>query len=153
MKSKKQIRQDRLWKHFMSFLDSKVFGPDMRVMDGYNPELWRDAFFRYQAQGPTALTDTELFHIHPLIDAQKRKEITLTGLAEESMEWWSKGAGWIYPWLDTINRKPIDRLFKVACMRTMRTIAKDSLGFFINHPGINADLKKRYLDERRKSHR
>lgn len=148
MKTKKQIRQDRLWKHFKSFLDDRIWDSQMGEIHGYDPEPWRDAFFRYQSNGSKGLTADELEGIKPMVDAQKAKEITLTSLAIESMEWWSVGAGWIYPWLDVLNRGVKDRLFKVAIMRTMKNIAKDSVTFFKHHPGIPEATKQRYFDIR-----
>ncbi len=144
-KTRKQIRRDRLWKHWLSFLSKKCYGPDFKEIKDYNPELWRNAFEKFQTYGKSKLTKEEIYNIEPLIAAQKSKEITLTSLAEESMWYWSTGGGWIYPWLGSLQ-KPIERLFRVAILRTMRKIRDSgSLEFFLSHPGISEETKTRYL--------
>ena len=138
--TRQQIRSNRLWKHWKSWLPSPVFGLDMRRIDSYDPEPWRDAFQRFQTHGRHALTEAEYEGIWPLICAQKNKEITLTSLVDESMEWWANRWGWIYPFADFLAGGG-DRLTRLAVMRTMKNIAQDSIGFFLRHPGIKHDIK------------
>ena len=148
-RTRKQVKADRLWKHWLHWLSPTPFGPDLKPIPDYNPGTYRNAFERFQTHGPKALTEAERYGITPLIAAQKAKEVFLTSLAEESMEWWAKGHGWIYPWLSTLsfrkNSPPMDRLTYVAILRTMRSLDHDSLGFFLRHPGIAPELKQRYL--------
>lgn len=124
-------------------------GPDLKRIEGYQPERYRSAFERFQTHGRKGLSGDELYGIHPLVAAQKAKEVTLTSMAEESMEWWAKGFGWATPWLDTLGRvkegEKMDRLTRVAILRTMKSIANDPHDFFERHPGISAGIKQRYF--------
>lgn len=152
-RTRKRIKADRLWTHWLYWLSPTPFGPDLLPISSYNPELYRSAFDHFQTRGRNGLTDDELRGIHPLIDAQKSKEITLTSLAEESMEWWANGWGWVYPWDHTINtrtegNKPMDRLTLVAILRTVKSIEEDPHGFFERHPGISDDQKHRHFGRR-----
>jgi len=152
MKTRKQIRADRLWMHWLSFL-GEPFGPDLKRIEDYNPETYRGAFERFQTHGRSVLSEDETRGINPLIGAQKSKEVMLTMMAEESMEWWSKGHGWAIPWMHTcatrkLGDKPMDRLTYVAILRTMKSIAKDPVDFFTRHPGISPEIKRRYFGYR-----
>lgn len=152
-RTRKQVRADRQWKHWLYWLSPTPFTKGLRPLENYGPEPFRDAFNRFQSSGASTLTPEELDGIHPLVCAQKAKEVFLTSLAEESMEWWSKGDGWIYPWLHTLaerknGEKPMDRLTLVAILRTMKSIQQDSLGFFLRHPGIKESLRQKYLATR-----
>ena len=148
-KTRKQVRSERLWKHWLYWLSESPFGRDMRPLAGYSPEQYRGAFEHFQSSGRKGLTETDLEGIHPLLCAQKAKEVFLTSLAEESMEWWAKGWGWIHPWQHTLDTrregKPLDRLTHVAILRTVKKLAKDPFAFFQRHPGIPDELKLRYL--------
>lgn len=149
MRNRKQIKADRLWKHWLYWLPEQCFGPDLKEIENYDPEKYRKAFEHFQTKGRKGLTEEEIYHIHPLIEAQKRKEITLSSLAEESMEWWSNLKGWIYPWLHTIeNKGTMDRLTFIAILRTIKSIAKDPHDFFLRHPGISQQTKHRYFTQR-----
>jgi len=150
-RTRKQVRADRLWRHWLSWM-GEPYGPDFKRIEGYQPEKYRSAFERFQTHGRKGLSEDELYGIHPLLSAQKAKEVTLTSMAEESMEWWSKGNGWAIPWLDTLEKvksgEKMDRLTRVAILRTVKTIAKDPHDFFERHPGISAELKQRYFSYR-----
>jgi hypothetical protein len=148
MQTRKQVRANRLWKHWLSWLPEKPFDPDLRRIDDYDPKLYRRAFEWFQSNGRRGLTPDQLRGIHPLIDAQKAKEITLTSLAEESMEWWANGWGWIHPWSSTLESGRIDRLTRVAVLRTMKSIEQDPHAFFERHPGISQEKKWRYFRQR-----
>ena len=129
------------------------FGPDLKRIEDYEPEKFRAAFEHFQSRGRKGLSTEELYGIHPLVSAQKAKEVTLTSMAEESMEYWSKGWGWDVPWSHTCDTrregaKPMDRLTYVAILRTRKSIAKDPHDFFERHPGISAEIKQRYFANR-----
>lgn len=142
--SRSALRSNRWWKHILYYLPEKVFGPDLRDLVEYDPNQWRAAFEKFQTHGRKDLSAAELYHIEPLIAAQRHKEVTLTTLAAESLEWWEKGWGWGWPWRAVLESKPCpDRLTRVAIMRTMKTISKDSLGFFQRHPGLSEEAKQR----------
>ncbi|MFZ4765828.1 MAG: hypothetical protein ACOYMN_12830 [Roseimicrobium sp.] len=148
-RTRKQVRADRLWRHWLSWM-GEPYGPDLKRIEGYEPEKYRSAFERFQTHGRKGLSVDELYGIHPLLAAQKAKEVTLTSMAEESMEWWAKGNGWDIPWQHTCDTrkeggKPMDRLTYVAILRTRKTISKDPHDFFERHPGISAELKQRYF--------
>lgn len=148
-RTRKQVRSDRLWKHWLSWL-GEPFGPDLKRIEGYNPEAYRAAFERFQTHGKAGLTADELYGIHPLIAAQKAKEVTLTSMAQESMEFWSKGLGWDVPWKHTcrtrkIDNPPMDRLTYAAILRTRKAIEQNPFAFFMRHPGIPEQMKQRYL--------
>ena len=148
-KTRQEVRKNRLWKHWLFWM-GEPFGPDLKRMDGWEAERYRAAFERFQSLGAKALSPDELRGIHPLIAAQKAKEVLLTSLAEESLEYWAKGWGWRVPWqhvCDTrnIGRKPLDRLTYVAMLRTMKSIAADPVAFFDRHPGISTRTKERYF--------
>lgn len=149
--SRKRIKANRLWKHWLSWM-GEPYGPDLKPIKGYNPDKHRAAFERFQSHGRSKLTAEQLRGIHPLLAAQKAKEVTLTSMAEESMEWWANGNGWAAPWLDTLSRvkagEKMDRLTRVAILRTMKTIEKDPHSFFERHPGISDELKRRYFARR-----
>lgn len=145
MKRKTVIRRDRLWKHWKSWLSSPLFDINGNRLDAYDPEPWRAAFERFQSHGKSALTDAEYAGIWPLICAQKNKEITLTSLVDESMEWWANRWGWIYPFLSFLGESGVDRLTRLAVLRIMKGVAQDSLGFFLRHPGIPEDRKMKRI--------
>ncbi len=152
-KTRKQIKSDRLWKHWLYWLADEVFDNNLKKIENYDPEKYRSAMYKWQTYGGKSLTDDELSGVKPLIDAQKAKEIFLTSLAEESMEYWSKGWGWIWPWRHTIDARKtdirkMDRLTYVAILRTIRSIEKDPHDFFERHPGISDRLKARYFSIR-----
>lgn len=148
-RTRKQIKSDRLWKHWLYWLgDGPFFNSKLETLIDYNPDLYRAAFERYQSHGKRALTAEELEGIQPLLNGQKSKEILLTSLAIESMEFWAEGCGWIHPWRHTLESpgdRPMDRLTKVAILRCIRSLKEDSIGFFIRHPGIESHRKERYL--------
>lgn len=150
-RTRKQIKADRLWKHWLSWM-GEPFGPDLKRIKNYDPSKFRDAFEMFQTHGRRALSESQLYGIEPLLAAQKAKEATLTSMAIESMEWWSKGGGWAIPWLDTLSRakegERMDRLTRVAILRTIKSIAKDPHNFFSRHPGIPDKLKERYFNYR-----
>jgi hypothetical protein len=152
-KKRKQIRKDRLWKHWLYWLSDDAFDHNLKKIENYDPEKYRNAMDKWQTHGRKALTDDEFQGVKPLIDAQKAKEIFLTSLAEESAEFWSKGWGWIYPWQHTIDMrntdsKKMDRLTYVAILRTMKSIAEDPHDFFERHPGIKPEIKDRFFSYR-----
>jgi len=150
-RTRKQVRADRLWRHWLSWMGEPC-GPDLKRIEGYQPNEYRSAFERFQTHGRKGLSQDELYGIHPLLAAQKAKEVTLTSMAEESMEWWAKGNGWAIPWHDTLERvksgEKMDRLTRLAILRTMKSITKDPHDFFERHPGISAELKQRYFSYR-----
>jgi hypothetical protein len=150
--NRKQVKSNRLWKHWLHWLAEDVFDENLKRIEGYDPEAFREAFQRFQTHGSKALTEDEVRGIKPLKDAQKAKEFFLTSLAEESMEWWAKGDGWIYPWIHTLDTRkqgrPLDRLTIVAILRTMKTIRRSPHDFFERHPGISQELKARYFSIR-----
>jgi hypothetical protein len=153
-RTRKQVKADRLWKHWLSWL-GEPFGIDLRPIPNYDPSCFRVAFEHFQTHGRKGLTEHELCGIHPLLCAQKAKEITLTSMAEESMEYWSKGWGWVTPWLHTCNQvksgEKMDRLTYVAILRTIKSIAKDPHGFFERHTGIDPKTKARYFNNKSQS--
>jgi hypothetical protein len=144
-RTRKQVKADRLWRHWLFWLSDTPMGRDLRLLENYNPERWRKAFEWFQSYGPLVLAEDELDGIYPLICAQRAKEVVLTSLAEESMEWWAKGQGWVYPWLHTLQTKGLDRLTRVAILRTMKSIAKDPVSFFNRHPGLTPKTKERFF--------
>lgn len=150
-RTRKQIKADRLWRHWLSWI-GEPFGPDLKPIGNYDPNRFRKAFEHFQTHGRKGLSVEEQHGIHPLISAQKAKEVTLTSMAVESMEWWAKGHGWAVPWIDTLGRvkggEKMDRLTRVAILRTMKSMAKDPCAFFERHPGIEPELKQRYFNYR-----
>jgi len=156
-----KIRKDRVWNNFLYFCNFKKWPAfiNLKEITDYNPEDYREAFERYQTGGKHALKNAqELLYIQPILDGQRQKEILLDSLAEESMEYWAKGWGWIYPWVHTLDMK-VDRLTKVAILRSLRTMLgtklncteyhpENILNFFVRHPGIKPKTKKRFLDLR-----
>ena len=128
------------------------FGPDLKPIPNYDPTRYRKAFERFQTHGRNGIIAEDIYGIAPLLGAQKAKEVTLTSMAIESMEWWSKGFGWEIPWLDTLERvklgEKMDRLTRVAILRTVKSISKDPISFFERHPGISHELKQRYFSFR-----
>lgn len=150
-RTRKQIKADRLWRHWLSWM-GEPFGPELKPISNYNPSRYRRAFEQFQAHGRKGLSAEDQYGIEPLLSAQKAKEVTLTSMAIESMEWWSKGHGWAIPWLDTLERvkggEKMDRLTRVAILRTVESISKDPHGFFERHPGITPELKQRYFSYR-----
>lgn len=147
MKTRKQIRKDRRWNEFVLHLPRPMFDHDGNRLQSYDANAWRNAFERFQEDGAASLTPDELRGIHPLVCAQKNKEIMLTSLAEESMEWWAKGWGWIHPWQAVLDGKP-SRLLRLAILRTIKTISTDPHGFFERHPGISDGVRNRYFAQR-----
>lgn len=147
--NRKQIKADRLWKHWLSWLGGH-YGPDLKYIENYNPNEHRKDFEHFQTHGRKGMTEKQIYGIHPILCAQKAKESTLTQMAIESMEWWSKGLGWAIPWLDTLSRvaEPMDRLQRLAILRTMKSIALDPQGFFERHPGILPEQKSRFFMNR-----
>ena len=149
--TRKQIKANRLWKHWLYWLgDAVPFGPDLKPIPNYNPEQWRSAFERYQTLGSGGISSEALWHIAPLIAAQRSKEVFLTSLAQESLEFWASGFGWSAPWYHTLecgrsDARRMDRLTRVAILRTMRSIKADPVGFFSRHPGIKQHTKERYF--------
>lgn len=146
--SKKEIKSNRLWNHWLYWMEDIPRDPDHNIIVDYDPNLYRHAFETFQARGRNALSEDEIRGIHPLIRAQVVKEITLTSLATESMEYWSKGWGWIYCWRHTLDTGGLDMLTKVAILRTMKNIENDPHSFFMRHSGISDDIKQRYLGYR-----
>ncbi len=144
-RTRKQVKADRLWWHWLFWLSDTPMGRDLKPIENYRPEEWREPFDRFQSCGASCLSSRELDSIYPLICAQRAKEVVLTSLAEESMEWWAKGDGWIYPWLHTLQTKGLDRLTRVAILRTMKSIAKDPVDFFNRHPGLTPKTKERFF--------
>jgi hypothetical protein len=144
-KTKRQIRQDRTWKHFLFWLGNGPHFINMQQSSDYNPEQWRAAFERYQSQGKSALSNDELAGIQPLIDGQRQKEICLNGHVAESMEWWAWHQGWIHPLRDSLIRGGYDRLTKVAILRMIRSMRDDLVGFFARHPGLDESVKSRHF--------
>lgn len=142
MFSKKQIRQNRLWRHFKLFITEPIFDNESRKITNYNPELYKEAFLQYQTSGAKGLSEEQLEGIKPLIDAQKQKEITLNSLVMETFEWDSKGWGWTYPISDVLSRKELDRLTVLAILRIKRQLQNksgektfvDRLEFYKRHP-------------------
>lgn len=154
-RTRQHIRSDRLWKHWLYWLgDNPPFALNLQgPIPDYKPEDHRKTFEYFQTHGAKTLSSADLVGIYPLLCAQKSKEILLTSLATESMDWWAKSDGWAYPWLHTLDtrkegRNPMDRLTYVAILRTMKNLAKDPHGFFERHPGIPADLKALYFAQR-----
>ena len=157
-KRKQKIRKDRVWNHFMYWCDFENNKPfiDLQVVVDYDPNDWRDAFERYQTNGAKALSTIELKFIEPIVNGQRIKEITLNGLATESLEFWANSWGWIYPWIDSLTREPFyDRLTKVAILRTIRKMQGGKKGhynpnsvidYFMSHPGISEKTKQYYLN-------
>lgn len=147
-RTKKQVRSDRLWRHWLSWM-GEPYGPDLKYIYNYDPDAFRGAFEKFQTHGRKGLTPDELYGIAPLLAAQKAKEVTLTSMATESMEWWAKRWGWAIPWLHTLDMvrggEKMDRLTKVAILRTVKTIAVDPFAFFERHPGIPTELKARFF--------
>lgn len=149
-RTRKQIKSDRLWKHWLYWLgEHPAFDHNLKEIKDYNPELYRNAMKNYQTHGRKALSNDEFYGVKPLLDAQKAKEIFLTSLAEESLEYYCKRWGWILPWQHTIDggrRENIDRLTKVAILRTIKSIQKDPFDFFQRHPGIKPHIKQKYIN-------
>lgn len=151
--TKQEIRKNRWWKHILSYLPSKVFGFDLRRIQNYNPEQWRDAFERFQSSGIKALMPFEREGIDPLISAQRGKEIFLTAIATECMEFWSNGWGWMIPINDVLQKRvgepSLDRLTRVAILRMRKTMLENYpvgvVDFFCRHPGIKESQRERYL--------
>lgn len=152
-KSRKQIRSDRLWKHWLYWLKPPYFGPDWKELPNYDPEEYREAFHAFQTHGSGAVPHEKHAGLAPLVAAQRAKEVFLTTLALESFEWWAKGWGWEHPWQHTLemgktDQKKMDRLTKVAILRTIKSIRPDPLDFFDRHPGITAEEKVRFFGVR-----
>lgn len=145
MKSKEQIRKDRTWRHFLFWLGKGPHFINMKEAHGYDPEMWRVAFERYQSQGAASLSPAELSGIQPLIDGQRQKEICLNGHVSESMEWWASHQGWIHPLRDSLMRGGYDRVTKLALLRIVRAMKKDVISFFQRHPGIEEKVKERHF--------
>ena len=105
-------KRDQLWRHFVSWLPAVCFRRDQTRWDDYDPEPWRDAFFRFQTHGESRLNKDELDGIWPLICAQKNKEITLNSIVLETMEWDASGWCWFFPLRDILSRQlePLTRL-------------------------------------------
>ena len=155
-----KTRKDRTWNHFIYYSDFSKWSPfiNMKEIKDYNPEHWRVAFEMYQEKGRKFITPEEYDFIQPILNGQRTKEIMLDSLAEESMEFWAKGWGWIIPWVHTLETVT-DRLTKVAILRTLRKILGTKLNsrdyhpesiieFFKRHPGISEKSKQRYFDVR-----
>lgn len=138
--SRKKIRHDRLWRQFTSFIGEPIFHRDLSKWPDYNPEPFRDAFFRYESHGAKALTASELEGIWPLICAKKNLTNTINMLVEETFDWDSKGWGWIYPLSDTLRRKgELDRLTRLALLKIMRALKRcrgsfERLEWYLKHP-------------------
>lgn len=143
--SKKQIRKNRTWKHFLFWLGSGPHFIDMKQAKGYNPEQWRDAFERYQSQGPKALSEQELAGIQPLLDGQRQKEICINGHVAEAMEWWASHQGWMHPLRDSLLRGGYDRLTRLSLLRIIRGLTDDTMSFFQRHPGLDEKVKQRHF--------
>lgn len=141
-RAKKQIRKDRWWNHVKAWLKPPFF-INLQPVENYNPELWRDAFERFQTHGASSLSAEEIDGIQPLVSAQVQKEAVLTGHASEALEFWSSGMGWMPPLRDSLERGDYDRLTRVAILRMIRSLRQDALGFFQRHPGISQAAKGR----------
>lgn len=120
--TKKQIKQNRLWNHFKSYICYPIFDSKMRKINDYDPEKWRDAFLRYQSLGRRALTEEEIEGIAPLINGQANKEIFINSLVMETMEFDAMGWGWVHPINHTLQTG-VDRLTKVALLKIKRRLA------------------------------
>ena len=119
--TKKQIRANRLWNHFKSYISYPIFNSSGHKVDNYDPEPWRDAFMRYQSLGRKALTEEEREGIKPLIDAQANKEIFINSLVLETLEFDAKGWGFIHPINSTLDTG-VDRLTKRALLKIKRNL-------------------------------
>lgn len=141
MKSKKQIKQDRLWEHFKYFLPDKIFKSDLTKWHNYNPELYKQIFLDYQSYGRKNLTLEQLENIKPLLDGQRQKEIFLNSVVMEIFEWDSKGWGWIYP-IDSILSEKLDRLTRLSLLKIRKRLRgknknlyfPNRLNFYLSHP-------------------
>lgn len=139
--NRKQIKQNRLFNHFKSYIPDKIFGSDLREIINYNPDLYRDLFLKYQSYGRKSLSSIELENIKPLVDAQSLKEITINSIIMETFEWDSRGWGWIYP-INNILSSKLDRLTKLSLLRIKKRLYgenelltfADRLIFYISHP-------------------
>lgn len=94
----------------------------MRKIENYDPERWRDAFFRYQTYGRKSISEEERNGIKPLIDGQGNKEIFINSLILETMEFDARWWGWIHPINHTLQTG-VDRLTKVALLKIRRDLA------------------------------
>lgn len=120
--TKKQIKQNRLWNHFKSYICYPIFDSKMKKIGDYDPEKWRDAFLRYQSLGRKALTEEEIEGIAPLINGQANKEIFINSLVMETMEFDAMGWGWIYPINHTLHTG-VDKLTKLALLKIRRRLS------------------------------
>jgi hypothetical protein len=143
---KKQIRKNRTWKHFLSWLGNAPYYFELKEIKDYQPEKWRDAFERFQTFGPKSLTVEEFIHIQPLISGQKAKEICINGHVEEAMDWWSSLQNWSIPFKDSLLRGGYDRLTRLSLLRIMKSIQEDGIGFFSKTTSIDGNIKSRFFD-------
>jgi hypothetical protein len=157
-KRKKKFKADRLWKHFMYWCDFKNNPPfiGMKIVQDYDPEMWRNAFEKFQSNGSKYLTQEEMINIKPILDGQRQKEIFLNGIVEESMEFWSTGHGWRIP-LYAAFCECSDRLTKVAIGKIIRNMyghgkkeyqPMAATDFFIRTPSISDRIKSKLLSTR-----
>ena len=149
--TRKQIKANRSWKHWLYWLEPEPWGEDGQRIKNYDPEKYREAFNYFQSNGRRGLTDDQVTGIYPLIQAQKAKEITLNMMVEESMYFWSDGGGWRTPWrctldLNKTDTKKFDRLTLVAILRIMRSIDADPLDFFARTTSISPQIKIKYYE-------
>lgn len=139
--TKKEIKNNRLWEHFKSFISYPIFDSKLRKIENYDPEQYKEAFFHFQTHGRKGLTAEQIEGIKPLIDAQKNKEITLNSLIMEIFELDSKNWGWIYP-INSILSYKMDRLTRLAILRIKRRLQPKNefygfgnrLEFYLSHP-------------------
>lgn len=110
-------------------------------------------FAKQQTFGNHSLSPEELQSIEPLIDAQKRREITIRTLYEECADWWSNGWGWIYPIRDMLCREfnsrheHKDRVFiKILIKIYRRFLSQGFMESLIAFSGIPQQQKNKYLD-------
>lgn len=137
--SRKIIRQNRLWSHFLYWLgDGPHFHSDGSRWDDYEPERWRKTFLNFQSNGRRGLSPDEIDGITPLIDGQRRKELTLNSLVIEMLIWDSEGWGYIHPAMHVLETK-MDRLTRLSVLRTLNNIRQcEGFGrrvwWYIKHP-------------------
>lgn len=151
--TKKEIRKKRDSEHWKFWLPDPLFDWEGKKTTDYDADKWIPAFLVFQSHGRGPLSEDEWNGIQPLISGQRNKEITISSIIEESMEFWANGWGCLVPLRHTFDTnktdaRKLDRKTLAAMIKIFRQIREDSVGFFKRTSAISEDKKTRYINHK-----
>lgn len=116
----------------------------------YSDELMK-AYFTFQSQGKSKMTESEYESISHLIDAQKWKEFHIEQLVRECAEYWCNGWGFYIPISCEIQRefdnrhKTNDVVMLRALIKLARSMKEDMVDFIVSYTGLTNGEKNSIL--------